>query len=295
MFMYKMTLSILILFITCITIVYGQNTSLPRNTQDMSVIDFGNIRISYAFNATDIKNHKTYDDLQLLEIGATQSKYYSFFISNSDSLCTDWGINNSNSSVFPSRMGVRGKDPLWSEYYFSEYYKNFTTNTLTEFARMPSLLHNANAYYEEELPTINWIIHDDTLILMTYQCQKAICHFRGRDFVAWFAPDIPISNGPWKFGGLPGLILKISDTEGRCDFECIKIEQLKQKFPIKKHNEYNTKYKKKDRKTILKFQKEVHEDYNKLAGLTPLPNFGSEHTRQKTERIKRIYEPIELE
>jgi GLPGLI family protein len=265
----------------------------------MSVIDSGNVRISYALNAIEIKNQSTFDDLQLLEIGITQSKYYSFFVSNSDSLCTDWHLKNPNPRVSPWRMGPQGKYPLWSEYQFSEYYKNFTTNTLIEYARMPHKLESANAYYEEELPVFNWEIQTDTLSVMTYQCQKATCRFRGRDFVAWFTPDIPISNGPWKFGGLPGLILKISDTGGVCDFECIKIEQLKHKFPIKKHNEYNTKYKKKDRETILKFQKEIHENYIKLAGLKLFPNFGGEYTRQLTENARKNppkkHEPIELE
>jgi GLPGLI family protein len=253
----------------------------------MSVIDSGKIRISYAFNATDIKDYKTYDDLQLLEIGATVSKYYSFFISNSDSLVTDRIIKNPNSRAVPYSMGIRGKDSFWSEYYYSEYYKDFTANTVTEYARMPKALEKANAYYEEKIPALNWEIYADTFTVITYLCQKATCHFRGRDYVAWFTLDIPINNGPWKFGGLPGLILKISDTGKRCDFECIGIEQAEQKFPIKKYPEYETKYEKKDRKKILNFQKEIHEDYYKVAGLVPV--WGGKPYQ------KRKYEPIELE
>lgn len=33
----------------------------------------------------------------------------------------------------------------------------------------------------------------------------------GRDWVAWFTNDIPIQDGPYKFCGLPGLIIKIED------------------------------------------------------------------------------------
>jgi len=44
---------------------------------------------------------------------------------------------------------------------------------------------------------------DDTLTVAGYVCQKATCLFRGRDYTAWFSNDIPISNGPWKFGGFP--------------------------------------------------------------------------------------------
>ena len=37
--------------------------------------------------------------------------------------------------------------------------------------------------------------------------------------MAWFAPDLPYSDGPYKFNGLPGLIVKISDTRNQFIFE----------------------------------------------------------------------------
>lgn len=54
---------------------------------------------------------------------------------------------------------------------------------------------------------------------------KATCTFRGREYTAWFCVDIPISNGPWKFGGLPGLILKVYDKDHLFVFESIEIEK----------------------------------------------------------------------
>ena len=63
----------------------------PRDISNMAVVDSGKIRILYALNAIDIKDQATYDDLQRLEIGKSVSKYYSYFIFNSDSLCTELG------------------------------------------------------------------------------------------------------------------------------------------------------------------------------------------------------------
>lgn len=59
---------------------------------------------------------------------------------------------------------------------------------------------------------IDWKITDETKSIGNYNCTKAIAKFRGRSYSAWFTIDIPISSGPWKLGGLPGLILEVYDS-----------------------------------------------------------------------------------
>ena len=61
---------------------------------------------------------------------------------------------------------------------------------------------------------------------MDYECQKAQCYFRGRQWTAWFAPGIPISDGPWKFGGLPGLITEVYDQAKQYYFSIIGLEKV---------------------------------------------------------------------
>lgn len=51
--------------------------------------------------------------------------------------------------------------------------------------------------------------------------------------LAWFTHEIPISDGPYKFNGLPGLILEISDTENHYNFTLKGVEKLKPKIPFK--------------------------------------------------------------
>jgi len=46
-------------------------------------------------------------------------------------------------------------------------------------------------------------------------------------FEAWFTREIPIAEGPYKFYGLPGLIIKISDSRDYYSFELTKINNLK--------------------------------------------------------------------
>ena len=48
--------------------------------------------------------------------------------------------------------------------------------------------------------------------------------FRGREWTVFYTEDIPLMDGPWKFHGLPGLIMKASDENGHYTFECIGIK-----------------------------------------------------------------------
>lgn len=72
----------------------------------------------------------------------------------------------------------------------------------------------------------HWELRGDTSTICGYKTQKATCNFGGRSWVAWFAPELPYSDGPYKFNGLPGLIVKVSDTRNHYDFELISINKL---------------------------------------------------------------------
>jgi GLPGLI family protein len=86
--------------------------------------------------------------------------------------------------------------------------------------------------YEDEPGMLPWKISAETDTVAGYSCQKATLSFRGRDYIAWFAPDVPINEGPWKFKGLPGLILKVTDTKDLFSFKLIGLQQLSAIAPI---------------------------------------------------------------
>ena len=97
-------------------------------------------------------------------------------------------------------------------YYVDEegetIYKDWSNNFLVqrdvnEFE--PLLIREAT------IPTINWVIQTQTKQIGKFTCQKATTTFRGRNYEAWFSQEIPVSAGPWKLHGLPGLILEASD------------------------------------------------------------------------------------
>ncbi|RLJ31123.1 GLPGLI family protein [Chryseobacterium sp. 7] len=75
--------------------------------------------------------------------------------------------------------------------------------------------------YEEDRP-LNWKIESETRKIGEYKVQKAETDFGGRKWTAWFTTDLPYQDGPYKFGGLPGLIVKVEDDKGDYSFDLMK-------------------------------------------------------------------------
>jgi len=63
--------------------------------------------------------------------------------------------------------------------------------------------------YSEPISEMEWtIVEDSTKTILGYECFMSQSNYHGRTWTAWFTPEIPIQDGPWKLRGLPGLILQ---------------------------------------------------------------------------------------
>lgn len=118
---------------------------------------------------------------------------------------------------------------------------------LTVFQNMPAgsltLLDSFSAEfyrYVEPMPELGWTIGDETCEILGYKCRRAECDFRGRRYTAWFTEEIPISSGPWKFHGLPGLIMAVEDSEGDYSYRIEGIEQCDETIDIDTRNYIDT-------------------------------------------------------
>ena len=69
----------------------------------------------------------------------------------------------------------------------------------------------SNIYVTDNWKVLNWELKKGTKKIGKYECNKAVAKFRGREFTAWYALELPVPYGPWKLFGLPGLILEASD------------------------------------------------------------------------------------
>ncbi len=225
------------------------------------VVDTAKVRVLYALNAKNIKDENTYLDLGKLEVGKQMRKYSSEFVYTSDIEIAKWKRERGYKGYVPKTFFIRGeKTDNWSELVYSDYF--IQGYKLTEWACMPLWAEKDNGRYTEDWPLMHWELRDSTKTILSHKCQMATCHFRGRDFVAWFAADVPIKGGPWKFGGLPGCILKVHDTKFYYRWEAVAIERGT--FPIYQYPE--SLYPKTSRKRIWKLQKEYTENYLNAIG-----------------------------
>ncbi|MEO7531472.1 MAG: GLPGLI family protein, partial [Sediminibacterium sp.] len=103
------------------------------------------------------------------------------------------------------------------------YYKFSEKNTLIYLAFADGKLFSV----EENIPAINWKIVAEVKEIKGFSCQKAMGSFKGRSYEAWFCDKIPYSNGPWKLGGLPGLIIEAYDSKKEVVFKFGSIEYEK--------------------------------------------------------------------
>lgn len=80
--------------------------------------------------------------------------------------------------------------------------------------------------YTEKKPDFSWNVDfSQTKDIAGYTCHSAQGNYAGRDYQAWFTADIPISDGPWFFCGLPGLILEVSSLDEEFVYTCMSIQK----------------------------------------------------------------------
>nr|WP_199161693.1 GLPGLI family protein [Elizabethkingia sp. ASV34] len=73
---------------------------------------------------------------------------------------------------------------------------------------------------------INWTLLPDSEVFNNYNVKKAKTFMYGRNWIAWYTTEVPIQDGPYKFNGLPGLILKVDDETGSHSFQLIGIKKI---------------------------------------------------------------------
>lgn len=157
-------------------------------------------------DTTDVTSETT--DLMILQVSYGMSKFSSYRTMQVDSL-----IRASTADQVHANPGRYIGGQTYS------IYKNYPTGKFTTTDKI-----STDWFLVEELiPEQQWIMTDETKVILGYKCKSAKCSFRGRDYTAYYTDEIPVADGPWKFGGLPGFIMEVIDVNNHYSFTCVGI------------------------------------------------------------------------
>lgn len=139
------------------------------------------------------------------------SKFYNYNYYYSDSLMTS----------------IRDKNPQGGF--------NIDTNSFKKAGYPLGVVKTKNQYYlvktldgdsykiNQTIPV--WKVSAENKNWKEYSLQKATATINGRQWIAWFANEIPVSDGPYLLKGLPGLVIEAQDEKGDFKFDLLSLQK----------------------------------------------------------------------
>src|SRR5690606_27153346 len=170
------------------------------------------------------------DELGLEQLKANENPpletYILFLNENESSFIYQDRINNSQNQIFDIRYTPAGK--------------GITYHNLTDSVQMQDFgeIYGKTYFIKDSLKKWNWKITSEKKTISGYEVRKATSEDEDAAYIAWYAPKIPISNGPGEFWDLPGLILEteksLKEQNYKVKYSIESIEILNKKAKIKK-------------------------------------------------------------
>lgn len=151
----------------------------------------------------------------ILQFDRRSAKFYDYSAFQLDSVIQCKGVTNEQIDAY------RIKE-MRNDYYFDQtVFQNVPQDNITVY----SVITSDSYTYTENIPNINWTLSEETDTVCGYVCKRATGEYGGRVWTVWYTSDIPVTFGPWKLCGLPGLVLSATDGEGIHHFEAIIIRK----------------------------------------------------------------------
>jgi GLPGLI family protein len=184
----------------------------------------------FIYNYQFCEEHKNPESVKAyemaLEVGKLYSRFYNINNAYKDSVMIKM---ISDKASLPAIMAktTQLSSGLGGHQYCQHYiFKNYPSPGTTVFIGS----NWGKSYRVDEKLQFEWTIDNNAkAVISGLSCKKATCRYAGRNYEAWFTPDIPINDGPYKFSGLPGLIIKLQDSEKEHIFELQEIKKVNSK------------------------------------------------------------------
>ncbi|MEY8758386.1 GLPGLI family protein [Chryseobacterium tongliaoense] len=234
-------------------------------------------------------------EMMILDIEDKRSVYQSYELVMIDSISNKMILNAQKTDV----MLDFNKIPVSKIKFTHRIFKSLPVKEIIYSDQIFS-----NTYYYHEIPELIWQINNEKEKIGTYDTQKAFLNYGGRKWTAWFTTEIPIQDGPYKFYGLPGLIVKIEDEGKNYSWELKgnrKIDHMQDVLYLDKLNKQTginkSKELSKEKFTELyeNYKKDPFADIRRMASQLPadikMPD-GSSITESMREANKKLKEEL---
>lgn len=229
--------------------IVGERYHMPDK---QTTIDYSVLSVNYHYKYMNDTVKKSYrNDLFALEIGLKSSRFYSLYAKRIDSI--------TYVQLHSDAERIQNKSWMSRDQYanYFDILMNYPAKNILLY--IFQVCETSYRYYEE-IPKMDWQVQEGTKKILGYECKTATTEFRGNRFTVWYAPALEYSLGPWKFNGLPGLVLEVYDDRRFFHFLAKSIDSEKKPIYTYKHN-----YKEVSRKEILKMQELMYKSPSELS------------------------------
>lgn len=207
-------------FFFSLLLIFELGFALNCNSQTIKEVEDALLEVTYQrhfVSDTTQRDVRFRDSEMQLRVGQTMAMWYSANKLWADSL-RSYNFMLSEQIVREGRKN--DQNYILGGYDWEFIFKNYPTRgTWTVYNRFDL----QDWQYSEEISSPEWNLTDSTCTILGYNCQMAETYYKGRHWTAFFSFDLPFSEGPWKLGGLPGLILKAFCTNNDYSYEAVKI------------------------------------------------------------------------
>ncbi|QBA20044.1 GLPGLI family protein [Chryseobacterium indologenes] len=214
-------------------------------------------------------------------------------------------LNREKVKVYSSTLLCNNTESIYCSAEAKAYYKGNSTQTIsTNYGNIPKYpkavesIYKANGVINAFLPVgkyifsfdepkLNWEVLHQTKHIKGFKCQLAkTITDTGDTFFAWFTNDITISDGPFRFKGLSGMVLEVFNKSKTIEIYATDIKKSDEIIePLKYYNEVKAK----NKQQFLEARKNFHENPSMYNGnLKVVDANGNDKTKMMTDRLKNV-------
>ena len=247
----------------------------------VEIVDTSRLEVIYEYWRRDTVLDEAKSDLDILCIGSHSSLYSSY---------GDYRCDSIREAMYPDGCTINQYGfILQNEKRHSNWtFKDYESGQLTD--RVSASWEGYK--YSEPIPEFDWEITEETGKIRGLPCRKAEADFRGRHWIVWYSEEIPVSDGPWKFQGLPGLVVYASDADREQTFALCSVRKAAKPIGVVQDGAYKT-----SRERALKQVETTSLDYGaafKMAGIFLKGENGEDMVEDLSGR-RGFYAPLERE